>query len=304
MRITSIEDVGNDQGRQVRVAWDAALHDAAGTEHTVTSYTLLRRIDQYLPYPPGRWDIVKTVPAWGEANYNTICPTLCDSTVAEGMCMSHFFVRANTEAPPICFDSKPDSGYSVDNLAPEAPRNLRWDYPSALLWDEAAEEDFDYFAIYASDSEQLDEHAALLGYTTGTALDLADEELVYLYYFVTATDFSGNEGEPATLQAPAGVGGSDAIPLAYAMRPARPNPFVGATVLSFDLPAACATNLAVYDAGGRLVRVLVDQTLPAGCHRITRDSVSENGNAVPPGIYFGRLHAGGFKAIERLVILK
>lgn len=304
MRITSIEDVGDDQGRQVRVSWDAALYDAAGSEQMVTSYSLLRRIDEYLPYPPGEWDIVMTMPAWGEENYEAVCPTLCDSTIAEGMCMSHFFVRANTEAPLIHFDCRPDSGYSVDNLAPEAPANLRWEYPSALLWDEAAEVDFDYFTIYASDSEQLGEDAVFLGYTTGTTLDLPDEQLGYRYYFVTATDFAGNEGEPGTLQAPADVAAGEAIPLTYGMRPATPNPFTAETTLSFDVPVACAVDLKVYDAGGRLVKALVDRTLPAGCHQVVWDATGEGGEAVPPGIYFGRLRAGEFQAIERLVILR
>ncbi len=137
-RILSITDVGNDQGKQIRVKWAGNSYDTEGSIVTITEYGLWRRIDEDKGhnlskeilssnsgmsvsgrlYPPGEWDFIKTVPAIGEEEYNTVCPTLGDSTLAEGMYWSVFFVIAHTQEPPVHYDSDPDSGYSLDNIPP------------------------------------------------------------------------------------------------------------------------------------------------------------------------------------------
>ena len=142
--IISITDVGNDQGRQVRVKWNRSCYDVGGSPVTITEYSIWRRIDfdkaysqseEILPsdlgmfgegrlYPPGEWDFIKTVPARGEEEYNTVCPTLGDSTQAGGMYWSVFFVSAMTPDPLVYFDSDPDSGYSLDNIPPIGVENL------------------------------------------------------------------------------------------------------------------------------------------------------------------------------------
>ncbi|MFH1573750.1 MAG: hypothetical protein ABIG68_07180 [Acidobacteriota bacterium] len=182
--ISSIQDIPNDQGGQVRISWFRSLYDHADGEISITNYGIYRRIPDalagpaggsngcreeapLLTYPPGDWDYVTTVPAAGEEDYNCVVPTLCDSTV-DGMCRSVFFMRAMTPDPAIHFDSQPDSGYSVDNLSPSVPGNFVWNYPAELTWDESEDADFDYFTIYGSDHEDLDENAVLIGYTTGT----------------------------------------------------------------------------------------------------------------------------------------
>ena len=126
--ITNISDVGNDQGKQVRIDWSSF----PGNDPLVTHSTIFRRIDSLLfallrvkpeifsskDYPPGRWEMVGTYPAYGETLYSATVPTLKDSTMAEGMYWSVFFIRAGTENPIIYFDSPVDSGYSLDNIPP------------------------------------------------------------------------------------------------------------------------------------------------------------------------------------------
>jgi hypothetical protein len=129
-RLQSITDVGNDQGRQVRLRWERNSFDAACDTITITGYSIFRRIDQYrqanahraqratLDWPPGEWEFISTVPARGEQHYAAIAPTLADST-SEGIYWSVFFVSAETPNPLVYFDSAPDSGYSKDNLPPD-----------------------------------------------------------------------------------------------------------------------------------------------------------------------------------------
>jgi hypothetical protein len=130
--VMSVADVGNDQGRQIRVNWNRSCLDGVGSPTTITEYGIWRRIgdetahgqssismfDASRLYPPGDWDFVTTVPARGEAEYNTVCPTLGDSTQTGGMYWSVFFVSAMTSDPLVHFDSDPDSGYSLDNIPP------------------------------------------------------------------------------------------------------------------------------------------------------------------------------------------
>jgi len=128
--ITSITDVGNDQGRQARIRWHRSSQDQIGSLSPILNYSIYRRIDLYrntdpdrplhdnLDWHEGDWEFIANVPAYTEEAYTVIAPMLADST-SEGIYWSTFFVRAATANPGIYFDSPVDSGYSVDNLAPE-----------------------------------------------------------------------------------------------------------------------------------------------------------------------------------------
>jgi hypothetical protein len=78
-----------------------------------------------------------------------------------------------------------------------------------------------------------------------------------------------------------------------------PNPFNPTTTLSFTLPKAGKSKLAVYDLLGREVAMLEDQKYDAGEHRIRFD-----GSALPSGIYFARMVSGEYVATQKLLLLK
>ncbi|RJP79695.1 MAG: T9SS C-terminal target domain-containing protein [Candidatus Zixiibacteriota bacterium] len=80
---------------------------------------------------------------------------------------------------------------------------------------------------------------------------------------------------------------------------AFPNPFNPATAISLQLTAYSYVRLRVYDTAGREVRTLVDGWREAGSHEVAFDA-----SALPSGIYFARLTAGEFTAVEKLVLLK
>ena len=314
--ITSITDVGNDQGRNVRIRWRRAWHDDASTDTSVTSYSILRRVDQNLlaacseesallsgvGYPPGEWEFVKSVPAWGEDTYTTVCETLCDSTAGGGICWSVFFIRAETDVPSVFFDGAPDSGYSVDNLAPSPPPNLIMASYAELAWEEVPDGDLDYYSVYGSDNMVPGGDETLLGYTAGLHMDVSGD--IYAYYHVTGTDFSGNEGEASSVaNTYAGVP-AGRPPDAFALRQNMPNPFESSTLIGFDLPERAHISLAVYDVGGELVRVLAEEEWPAGRHSVAWDGVDGAGARVAPGIYFTRMEAGRFAEIRKMILLR
>ena len=95
--ILSVTDVGNDQGRYVRLRWSPDPFDMTGSSVTITNYSVYRKVQPGLKprvlgaaaTPPGDWDYVLSVPATGESVYQTVVPTLCDSNDV-GICRSTF----------------------------------------------------------------------------------------------------------------------------------------------------------------------------------------------------------------------
>jgi hypothetical protein len=100
-----------------------------------------------------------------------------------------------------------------------------------------------------------------------------------------------------TVVGPVGtVGGVDEAPLPAAiveLRPPVPSPARAAVSVAFYLPEPSHVVLAVYDAAGRRVRVLVDGDRPSGIYSSSWDGYDENGRRVSAGVYFYQLRVGG-----------
>jgi len=60
----------------------------------------------------------------------------------------------------------------------------------------------------------------------------------------------------------------------------HPNPFNGATTLTYSIPANGEVTLEIYDMVGNKVKVEVDATLDAGNYSVKMDA-----NELQPGIY-------------------
>ena len=78
-----------------------------------------------------------------------------------------------------------------------------------------------------------------------------------------------------------------------------PNPFNPATSLSFTLPEFQHVTLTVYDALGRSVRTLVNDTRSAGTYYVRFD-----GSALPSGTYVAVLRSGEKSSSIRMVLSK
>ena len=314
--ISSVTDVGNDQGRRARVSWNRSPQDYGGSAYDVTQYSVWRRLDgrssssakgEVLAerdgrYPPGDWDYVTSVPARGEASYSVVAETLCDSTIVDGLCLSTFFVSAETSETLIFFDSEPESGYSVDNLSPGVPANFRMESSTLLAWDENTDADFDYYSVYGSSVDVLDESAVLIDHTSSTSLDITGE--AYSYYLLTASDFSGNESSETVVSGVI-VSAPDELPTAVALRPNHPNPFNPHTEIRYELPETAVVSLMIYDVSGRLVRRLIDgDTVNAGRYSITWQGRDDAGRELSSGIYFTRFDAAGESHIGKLTLLR
>jgi len=82
----------------------------------------------------------------------------------------------------------------------------------------------------------------------------------------------------------------------------RPNPARESVTLAFGNPVAGPVALEVFDAGGRLVRRVVDADLPAGSHTLSWDLRDAAGSRAASGVYFARL-VSGHQTVTRTVVL-
>jgi len=84
---------------------------------------------------------------------------------------------------------------------------------------------------------------------------------------------------------------------------AVPDPAVGEVTIGFTLASDGEATLNVYDVGGRLMRSLVDASLPAGPQTVRWDRRDSAGNVVPAGLYFYELRVGQIRMARRVVLV-
>jgi hypothetical protein len=301
-------DVRNDQGRFVRLHWLASSRDVESSPTPILQYEVFRRIDP-LPVPaatrrappaPSRptsallagWEFVAAAPAHAESEYQLVVPTLVDSNAVSGAVPSVFFVRAATATPAIYFDSCPDSGWSVDNLAPATPAPftaVRVGGSTALHWGANREPDLAVYRLYRGASlDFVPGSANLVAETPDTGyVDVAAPA----YYKLSAVDRNGNESAFATL-VPTEPVGVLAVPIALALGRAMPNPASREVALALELPVAARVRLEVLDAAGRRVRAFAEHALGPGRHRLAWDLAGDGGLRLASGRYFLRVRVG------------
>jgi len=317
-----VSDVGNDQGRQVRLTWQRSHNDSPSANPFVIGYGVYRKRDQFAssepktPIPQGLrgegaiipgWDYVGTVPSRGDSLYETVVPTLCDSTITDGQCLSTFFVSAMTSNPFVYWDSPPHSGYSKDNLAPPTPTDFAVAYNTGggnqLSWDAVAAGDFAGFHIYRSPQPNgLSPSGDWVATTTQTTWTDPDFDGWGVHYEVTSFDVAGNESEPANAGTTTLV--PSLTPSRLELLPNIPNPFNPSTTIRFTTPAEGSVRMAIFDARGSLIRVLIDKTLPAGHHDAVWDGRDGKGSPVSSGVYLCRLEQRSDFRARKIVLIK
>jgi subtilisin family serine protease len=97
-----------------------------------------------------------------------------------------------------------------------------------------------------------------------------------------------------------GLSGTQAeIPDAYSLYQNYPNPFNPSTKIKFDIPQANTVLLAVYDASGKQIAVLINSRLNAGSYEVEWDAA-----ALPSGIYFYRFTSGPYSGTKKMLLIK
>ena len=263
-----------------------------------------------LGLPEGDWESLGQHAAMQDPVYYYVAATKSDSTTG-GIPWETYTVTVHTTDPSFYICSEPDSGYSVDNLAPGMPVSLAGAPLSGpggvvLTWDDNIEGDLAHYAVYRGDTEEF---VPAPGNRIGspTTSNCTDEYDLWhqSYYKVSAVDRHGNESSFALI-GPAGITGDDppTTPAAAYLSQNYPNPFNPMTTIRFGLSTESHVTLRIYDPSGRLVRELVNRTLPAGYYDEQWDGLTSSGMRAASGIYFYKLAAEEFVHTRKMVLLK
>jgi hypothetical protein len=215
-------------------------------------------------------------------------------------------VEARNTALGYHWDSYPDSGYSVDNLAPPPPAPFSGVYSggiASLSWGASGAPDLAFYRLYRGpDAGFVPGPATLIATVTGTSA--IDGGIALSWYKVTAVDVHGNES-PAAVTLPAGtVGIDDALPATVWLGPVTPNPVAGPASFRFALPDEAQVELMLFDQQGRRVRTLADRVYAAGRHEVAWDGRGMRSERLPSGVYLYRLRAAGLERTGRFVMLR
>ncbi|MGD1047742.1 MAG: FlgD immunoglobulin-like domain containing protein [Candidatus Krumholzibacteriaceae bacterium] len=302
--INSGIDVPHDQGGKVLLTWDPSYLDAF-PQQAINRYTIWRSTDGH-SYAP-----LDSIDAYSLPGYQYAAATTADSS-GSGEAPQWFKIRAIAWGVNTWWESNVWRCHSVDNLSPTPPTALVAEQkfePAGLqlTWTPNPELDLAHYAVYRGTSAGFSPGADNL-LASPTEASCFDGEWRWgsgYYYKVSAIDAHGNESGFATA-APdyvSGVEGSEA-PRATYLAQNFPNPFNPATKITFGLKGPGGVSLRIYDATGRLVRVLVKGDLSAGRYAEPWDGKDNGGRAVASGIYFYRLDAGTFTQTRKMVLLR
>ena len=94
------------------------------------------------------------------------------------------------------------------------------------------------------------------------------------------------------------------LPAAIRLAGVYPNPLNPQTTVAFELNTPQRVKLEVFDLRGRLVRVLTEESLPAGRHERTWQGRDTKGRGVASGVYVIRMTAGRTTEMTRVSLLK
>jgi hypothetical protein len=326
--IACVDDIPGDQGGWINLCWDASGADNPG-EQDITHYTLWRAIAptahaslaadtedpavriQHFEGMTYYWSRVDSIPAYYLPGYSEAVPTLFDSTAVSPE-VHYFQVIAHTNESGTFYTSAPDSGRSVDNLAPAIPTSLtgEQEYQPAglwLRWDANTEADLAVYRVYRGNRKNFIPSPIYLVATT-TKEEWFDNEWrwdVNWWYKVSAVDIHFNEGLPALTGRDNVTGAGDPVlPDAFALGQNVPNPFNPTTTIRYHVPAGGAVTLRVYDVSGRLVRTLVDGHQTPGSKSVIWNGADDRGHGVSSGVYFYRMEAPGFSKTRKMLLLQ
>ncbi len=97
---------------------------------------------------------------------------------------------------------------------------------------------------------------------------------------------------------------TDIYPANFKLEQNYPNPFNPITTIKFTIPKETRVQISVFDITGRLVKTLLDKTLPPGEHWTIWDGTDENGSKVSSGVYIYRMYSDNFISAKKMILAK
>lgn len=262
------------------------------------------------------WEWLTDITATQSISYIHNAATLYDSTAASDG-MHHFKIIAHDGS--MFWESEPDSGYSVDNIAPSQPQGSGAEQKMnpeglELKWNANTDIDLDHYNVYKGGAGE----AQYANRTSGQLEEIllaSTEDTTYFddtwrwyhnsYYKITAVDVHGNESPPDS------IGRGDVVaveapdvPTASYLDQNYPNPFNPVTTVAFGLREPASVNLKIFNVAGQLVRELLNEARGPGHYKEIWDGRDGNGRPAASGVYFYRLKAGDFEQTRKMILTR
>ncbi len=89
------------------------------------------------------------------------------------------------------------------------------------------------------------------------------------------------------------------LPDDFSISTIYPNPFNSTATIRYSIPHQSFVTLELYDIQGRMVSLLVDDTVPAGLH-----TISLSADAMPSGVYFLKLSGSDATVTQKVLLMK
>jgi hypothetical protein len=96
----------------------------------------------------------------------------------------------------------------------------------------------------------------------------------------------------------------NSIPSGFLLLQNYPNPFNPSTTIKYSIPTSEFVILKIYDVLGNEVATLDNEEKPAGVYEIEFNSHSGEVRNLTSGVYFYRIHAGGFVETKKMSLLR
>lgn len=103
---------------------------------------------------------------------------------------------------------------------------------------------------------------------------------------------------------PTDVRDIDVQPDRFTLETNYPNPFNAATTIRFSLSQAGPISLRIYNAGGHLVRHLLERSLAAGLHHIAWDGRDQSGRDLASGVYLYQVKTIDQTQTRKMLLLR
>lgn len=323
--IVSVRDVPADQGGRVYLAWRCPI-DRPGI-NIVTGYRVWRGLPLFadaiaaglqtsesagalimrhpIVRPDGSveeffWEAIALLPADHLVNYAYTAPTTVDSIPGAPQ-YTPFLVTALTADPFVSYPSAPDSGYSIDNLEPEAPEGFGGGYAVntvSMQWAPNTEADLAGYRIHRAPAPDFVPDASnLVATVTGTNFEEVIEEAVF--YKLAAIDAHGNASAYVRFDLVSMLDGTTPVRRVFGLAAISPNPARGGSVRArFDLPDEKPATLEVFDVLGRRVVHHEVGSLGAGSHQLRLGD-----GTLRPGVYRVLLRQADHVQSRRFTVL-
>ena len=110
-------------------------------------------------------------------------------------------------------------------------------------------------------------------------------------------DFHNDSGE-FNVSNTSGITNDIVRPKKFSLNPAYPNPFNGATIISFDLHKSSYVRLTVFDVRGREIETLIDGRVSSGTHALAWAP-----HGLSSGIYVFRITDGERYQVRRVLYM-